>query len=106
VDAGGKRGGVIPGEAFDAGDLGGRQFDREMAGGQGWPPLVSSFRAAVERAIGASKTWRILFSDYRRPLKTFMSSFCASIGLYFSRGFCIFLNVRCYSRSSTYLRAW
>jgi hypothetical protein len=29
------------------------------------------------------KTWRILFTDYRRPLKTFKSSFCAAIGLYF-----------------------
>ena len=29
------------------------------------------------------KTWRILFTDYRRPLKTFTSSFRAAIGLYF-----------------------
>jgi hypothetical protein len=28
-------------------------------------------------------TRRILFTDYRRPLKTFMSSFRAAIGLYF-----------------------
>lgn len=44
---------------------------------------VSSFRAPVERAIGNLKTWRILFTDYRRPLQTFKSSFRAAIGLYF-----------------------
>jgi hypothetical protein len=44
---------------------------------------VSSFRAPVERAVAQLKTWRILFTDYRRPLKTFSSSFRAAIGLYF-----------------------
>jgi hypothetical protein len=44
---------------------------------------VSSFRAPVERAVATLKTWRILFTDYRRPLKTFKSSFHAAIGLYF-----------------------
>jgi hypothetical protein len=44
---------------------------------------VSSFRAPVERAIADLKTWRILFTDYRRPLRTFPSSFRAAIGLYF-----------------------
>jgi DDE superfamily endonuclease/Helix-turn-helix of DDE superfamily endonuclease len=44
---------------------------------------VSSFRAPVERAVAQLKTWRILFTDYRRPLETFMSSFRAAIGLYF-----------------------
>jgi len=44
---------------------------------------VSSFRAPVERAVPQLKTWRILFTDYRRPLRTFLSSFRATIGLYF-----------------------
>lgn len=44
---------------------------------------ISSLRAPVERAVANLKTWRILFTDYRRPLKTFMSSFRAAIGLYF-----------------------
>lgn len=44
---------------------------------------ISSFRAPVERAIANLKTWRILFTDYRRPLQTFKSSFRAAIGLYF-----------------------
>ena len=44
---------------------------------------ISSLRAPVERAVASLKTWRILFTDYRRPLKTFLSSFRAAIGLYF-----------------------
>jgi hypothetical protein len=53
------------------------QWERE------WNNQVSSFRAPVERAVANLKTWRILFTDYRRPLKTFISSFHAAIGLYF-----------------------
>jgi hypothetical protein len=48
-----------------------------------WNNQVSSFRAPVERAVAQLKTWRILFTDYRRPLKTFEASFKAAIGLYF-----------------------
>jgi hypothetical protein len=48
-----------------------------------WNRQVSSYRAPVERAVAHLKTWRILFTDYRRPLKTFKSSFRAAIGLYF-----------------------
>lgn len=44
---------------------------------------VSSYRAPVERAVAHLKTWRILFTDYRRPLGTFLTSFRAAIGLYF-----------------------
>jgi hypothetical protein len=44
---------------------------------------VSSFRAPVERAMATLKAWRVLFTDYRRLLKTFKSSFRAAIGLYF-----------------------
>jgi hypothetical protein len=29
------------------------------------------------------RAWRILFTDYRRPLETFLFSFRAAIGLYF-----------------------
>jgi hypothetical protein len=48
-----------------------------------WNNQVSSFRAPVERAVAQLKTWRILFTDYRRPLETFASSFRAATGLYF-----------------------
>jgi len=44
---------------------------------------VSSLRAPVERAVANLKAWRILFTDYRRPLKTFLSSFRAAIGMCF-----------------------
>jgi DDE superfamily endonuclease len=48
-----------------------------------WNNKVSSYRAPVERAIANLKSWRILFTDYRRPLVTFLSSFRAAVGLYF-----------------------
>jgi hypothetical protein len=44
---------------------------------------VSSHRAPIERAVAQLKTWRILFTDYRRPLETFLDSFKAALGLYF-----------------------
>ena len=44
---------------------------------------VSSLRAPVERAIAHIKSWRILHTDYRRPLATYLTSFRAAIGLYF-----------------------
>lgn len=44
---------------------------------------VSSIRAPIERAVAHLKTWKILFTDYRRPLRTFSDSFRAVIGLYF-----------------------
>jgi len=48
-----------------------------------WNRQVSSLRAPVERAMAHLKSWRALFTDYRRPLHTFISSFHAAIGLYF-----------------------
>jgi hypothetical protein len=44
---------------------------------------VSSIRAPIERAVAHLKNWKILFTDYRRPLGTFLDSFRAAIGLYF-----------------------
>jgi hypothetical protein len=44
---------------------------------------VSRLRAPVERAIAHIKSWRILHTDYRRPLRTYVTSFKAAIGLYF-----------------------
>jgi hypothetical protein len=59
------------------------QFRQLLQWEHQWNNQVSSFRAPVERAIANLKTWRILFTDYRRPSKTFKSSFRAAIGLYF-----------------------
>jgi predicted XRE-type DNA-binding protein len=44
---------------------------------------ISSIRAPIERAVAHLKNWKILFTDYRRPLSTFLDSFHAAIGLYF-----------------------
>ena len=44
---------------------------------------ISSMRSPIERAVAHLKTWKILFTDYRRPLDTFLDSFHAAIGLYF-----------------------
>jgi len=46
---------------------------------------ISSIRSPIERAVAHLKTWKILFTDYRRPLYTFLDSFHAAIGLYFLR---------------------
>lgn len=44
---------------------------------------VSRLRAPVERAMAHLKAWRILHTDYRRPLRTYLTSFRAAIGLFF-----------------------
>ncbi len=46
---------------------------------------VSRLRAPVERAMAHIKSWRILHTDYRRPLRTYATSFRAAIGLFFFR---------------------
>jgi hypothetical protein len=61
-----------------------------------WNNQVSSFRAPVERAVATLKACRILFTDNRRPLKTFKESFRAAIGLsFFKASFYIALYVSC-----------
>jgi len=50
-----------------------------------WNRQVSSYRAPVERAVADLKVWRVLFTDYRRPLDTFETTFRAATGLYFFR---------------------
>ena len=44
---------------------------------------LSRLRSPVERAIAHIKSWRILHTDYRRPLHTYLNSFQAATGLYF-----------------------
>jgi DDE superfamily endonuclease/Helix-turn-helix of DDE superfamily endonuclease len=44
---------------------------------------VNSLRAVVEQAIANVKTWRILHTDYRRPLDTYEVAFRAVRGLVF-----------------------
>lgn len=44
---------------------------------------IFGLRAPVERAIANIKTWRIFHTDYRQPLRTYLDSFRAAVGLYF-----------------------
>lgn len=46
---------------------------------------VNSIRSQIERAIANLKTWRILHTDYRRPLQTFTETITAVISLEFYR---------------------
>ena len=44
---------------------------------------INQTRAVVERVIANLKTWRILHTDYRRPLATFDTTISAVVGLQF-----------------------
>ena len=44
---------------------------------------INKIRWIVEQAIADLKTWRILHTDYRRPLATFTTTISAVIALYF-----------------------
>ncbi|PZS34514.1 MAG: transposase, partial [Pseudonocardiales bacterium] len=40
-------------------------------------------RYVIEQTIANFKTWRIMHTDYRRPLATFATTISAVIGLHF-----------------------
>jgi len=44
---------------------------------------VNKIRYVIERTIANFKTWRIMHTDYRRPLKTFTETISAVVGLTF-----------------------
>src|SRR5437763_11070086 len=44
---------------------------------------VNRIRYLIERTIANFKTWRILHTDYRRPLATFTTTISAVVGLHF-----------------------
>jgi hypothetical protein len=46
---------------------------------------VNKIRAMIERVIANFKTWRIMHTDYRRPIGTFATTISAVIGLHFWR---------------------
>jgi hypothetical protein len=46
---------------------------------------VNGIRYVVEQAIANFKTWRIMHTDYRRPLSTFCQAISVVVGLYFYR---------------------
>ena len=46
---------------------------------------VNKIRAMIERVIANFKTWRIMHTDYRRPISTFATTISAAVGLHFWR---------------------
>lgn len=44
---------------------------------------IAKFRWIIEQVIANFKTWRIMHTDYRRPLDTFSETISAVVGLYF-----------------------
>ena len=44
---------------------------------------VNQLRYKIERAIANLKTWRILHTDYRRPIDTFQTTISAVLALHF-----------------------
>ena len=43
---------------------------------------INRIRQVVERTIAHIKSWRILHTDYRRPLHTFEQTITAALSLY------------------------
>ena len=46
---------------------------------------INKIRYMIERTIANFKTWRIMHTDYRRPLETFEETISAVVGLHFYR---------------------
>jgi DDE superfamily endonuclease len=44
---------------------------------------INKVRYVVERVIANFKTWRIMHTDYRRPLSTFATTISTVVGLHF-----------------------
>jgi hypothetical protein len=44
---------------------------------------INKIRYVIERAIANFKTWRCMFTDYRRPLRTYVTAFRAVRALHF-----------------------
>ena len=61
------------------------QFRELLAWEKEFNKQVNKIRAVVERVIADFKTWRIMHTDYRRPLATFATTISAVIGLHFGR---------------------
>jgi hypothetical protein len=45
--------------------------------------VINKIRYVIERAIANFKTWRCMFTDYRRPLRTYTTAFRAVRALHF-----------------------
>ncbi len=53
--------------------------------GKEFTTAVNRIRYKIERAIANLKTWRVLHTDYRRPIETFATTITAVLGLEFYR---------------------
>lgn len=84
---------LLAGAAYVFADLGYRGTGyftprRKPVGGQltdqhrEYNERISAIRAPIERAVANLKTWRILHTDYRRPLHTHNDALHAAIGLH------------------------
>ena len=49
---------------------------------------INKVRYVIEQVIGNFKTWRILHTDYRRPLRTFKETISTVIALHFYKIAC------------------
>lgn len=50
---------------------------------KGFNTAINKIRYVIERAIANFKTWRCMFTDYRRPLRTYPTAFRAVRALHF-----------------------
>ena len=46
---------------------------------------INKIRYVIEQIVANFKTWRIMHTDYRRPLATFATTIAAVVGLHFYR---------------------
>ena len=44
---------------------------------------VNKFRYVIEQVIANFRTWRIIYTDYRRPIGTVPETISAVVGLHF-----------------------
>jgi hypothetical protein len=52
---------------------------------QAYNTSINKSRYVIEQVIANFKTWRIMHTDYRRPLATFTTTIAAVVGLHFYR---------------------
>jgi hypothetical protein len=56
---------------------------RPPALGERTSTQIAKFRCVIEQVIANFKAWRIMHTDYRRPLETFTETISAMVALHF-----------------------
>ncbi len=69
------RGMITPVKKINGGEL--------LAWQKTFNSAINSIRAVIERVIAHLKNWRILHTDYRRPIDSFATTISAAVGLLF-----------------------